>query len=106
MPDFQHCKMTMSYQPIQRILVPQDISGYCQAAALRACEIARAHFSQVSGLVVLDTPEIAGCVPPGFGSQIVSVKPPSGVSVVPAVAATAGCFEHVRAAALTASNAF
>ena len=55
----------MSYRPIQRILVPTDVSGYSESAALRACEIAHAHLAQVTGLMVLDTPEIAGCVPPG-----------------------------------------
>ena len=44
--------------PIQRILVPLDPSDYAQAATLRACEIAKAHFAQIEGLVVLDTPEI------------------------------------------------
>ncbi len=44
--------------PIQRILVPLDPSDYAQAATLRACEISKAHFAQIEGLVVLDTPEI------------------------------------------------
>lgn len=43
---------------IQRILVPLDPSPYTEAATLRACDIAQHHFAQVTGLAVLDSPEI------------------------------------------------
>lgn len=43
---------------IQRILVPLDPSPYTEAATLRACEVARRHYAQVTGLAVLDSPEI------------------------------------------------
>jgi len=49
---------------IQRILVPLDPSEYTEAATLRACEIARTHYAQIEGLVVLDTPEIRSHVAP------------------------------------------
>ncbi len=43
---------------IQRILVPLDPSPYTAASSRRACEVARRHFAQVTGLAVLDSPEI------------------------------------------------
>jgi nucleotide-binding universal stress UspA family protein len=43
---------------IQRILVPLDPSPYAQAAVLRACDVAHRHYAQVTGLAVLDSPEI------------------------------------------------
>lgn len=49
---------------IQRILVPLDPSEYTEAATLRACEIARTHYAQLEGLVVLDTPEIRSHIAP------------------------------------------
>lgn len=55
----------MNYRPIQRVLVPLDTSGYSKAATARACEIAKSHFAQVTGLAVLDTPDIVGSVVPG-----------------------------------------
>ena len=50
--------------PIQRILVPLDPSEYTAAATHRACEIAKAHGAQVTGLAVLDTPGIRSKVAP------------------------------------------
>jgi nucleotide-binding universal stress UspA family protein len=43
---------------IQRILVPLDPSPYTEAAVLRACDVAHHHYAQVTGLAVLDSPEI------------------------------------------------
>ena len=49
---------------LRRILVPLDLSPYSHQATLRACELAKSHRAQVTGLAVLDTPEIAGTVLP------------------------------------------
>lgn len=54
----------MNHSTIQRILVPLDPSDFSKAATLRACEVAQAHFAQVEGLVILDTPEIRSYVAP------------------------------------------
>lgn len=43
---------------IQRILVPLDPSPFAEAATLRACDVAQRHYAQVTGLAVLDSPEI------------------------------------------------
>ena len=45
---------------INRILVPLDLSEYAEAATQRACEIAKAHRAQVTGMVVVNTPELMG----------------------------------------------
>jgi nucleotide-binding universal stress UspA family protein len=45
---------------INRILVPLDLSDYAEAATRRACEIAKAHRAQVTGMVVVNTPELMG----------------------------------------------
>ncbi len=49
---------------IQRILVPLDPSEYTEAATSCACEVARTHYAQLEGLVVLDTPEIRSQIAP------------------------------------------
>lgn len=49
---------------IQRILLPLDPSPHAEAAMMRACEIAHRHFAQVTGLAVLDSPEIRRCFSP------------------------------------------
>ncbi|MEM1293819.1 MAG: universal stress protein [Verrucomicrobiota bacterium] len=54
----------MKHTSIQRILVPLDPSEYSKAATLRACEVARAHYAQVEGLVILDSPEIRSTIAP------------------------------------------
>lgn len=45
---------------INRILVPLDLSDYSEAATRRACEVAKAHRAQVTGMVVVNTPELMG----------------------------------------------
>lgn len=50
----------MQTSPIQRILVPLDLSPFTEVATERACAIAKAHNAQIDGLVVLDLPEIMG----------------------------------------------
>lgn len=52
--------MNMSHSSIQRILVPLDVSEYAEASTYRACVLARSNQAAVTGMVVLDTPEIAG----------------------------------------------
>tara|TARA_R110002096_G_scaffold206192_8_gene392365 strand:+ start:6685 stop:7533 length:849 start_codon:yes stop_codon:yes gene_type:complete len=54
----------MNHSSIQRILVPLDPSDYSTAATLRACDVAKAHYAQVEGLVVLDSPEIRSYIAP------------------------------------------
>jgi nucleotide-binding universal stress UspA family protein len=45
---------------IKRILVPLDLSPYSLAASGYACAIAKRHRAVVTGMAVLDTPEITG----------------------------------------------
>ncbi len=45
---------------LKRILVPLDVSDYAEAATHRAGLLARANYAAVTGMVVLDTPEIRG----------------------------------------------
>ncbi len=45
---------------IKRILVPLDISPYSHAATARACAISKENRAQVTGMTILDTPEISG----------------------------------------------
>ena len=52
---------------IKRILVPLDPSVYAQAATEAACEIARTHRGQVSGVAVLDSSEIRSSIVPAIG---------------------------------------
>ncbi|MEM7015523.1 MAG: universal stress protein [Verrucomicrobiota bacterium] len=49
---------------IRRILVPLDSSEYTDAATIRACEIAKAHDADLTGLSVLDSPQIRSSVAP------------------------------------------
>lgn len=49
---------------IRRILVPLDSSVYTDAATTRACEIAKAHDADLTGLSVLDSPQIRSSVAP------------------------------------------
>ncbi len=51
-------KLPSMNSTIQRILVPLDPSPYSEAATLRACDVAQRHYAQVTGLAVLDSPEI------------------------------------------------
>jgi len=50
--------------PIRRILVPLDPSEYTQAATRQAGKLAREHYAQVEGLVVLDSPGIRSDIAP------------------------------------------
>ncbi len=45
---------------VKRILVPLDVSEYAEAATERACQLAKANQASVTGMVVLDSPEISG----------------------------------------------
>ncbi len=49
---------------IKRILTPLDISSYSDAASRRSCEVARRHTSEITGLVVLDSPGIRSSIAP------------------------------------------
>lgn len=49
---------------LQKILVPLDLSEYAAAATRAACEVAKVHGGEVTGLVVLDTPDIRSSVTP------------------------------------------
>ncbi len=49
---------------IKRVLVPLDPSPYTEAATARACEVAKSHQAQISGLAVLDSPGIRSLVAP------------------------------------------
>jgi nucleotide-binding universal stress UspA family protein len=44
---------------LRRILVPLDLSPYSQQATERACSLAKLHNARVTGMTVLDLPEIA-----------------------------------------------
>lgn len=55
---------------LRRILVPLDLSPYSQQATLRACELAKSHRSQVTGLTVLDTPEIDAPIVPFYTALV------------------------------------
>jgi nucleotide-binding universal stress UspA family protein len=59
---------------IQRILLPLDPSPHAEAATLRACDIAHRHFAQITGLAVLDSPEIRRCFSPVEVSHWPSVR--------------------------------
>lgn len=50
--------------PIRRILVPLDPSGFADAAMRHAGRLARSHYAQVEGLVVLDLPGIRNDIAP------------------------------------------
>jgi nucleotide-binding universal stress UspA family protein len=52
--------MSNSASTIKRILVPLDLSEYAEAATQRACALAKSNQATVTGMVVLDTPEITG----------------------------------------------
>ncbi len=56
--------MTSTKSMLKRILVPLDVSEYAEAATYRAGLLARANHATVTGMVVLDTPEIRGRVVP------------------------------------------
>jgi len=52
--------MSNSASTLKRILVPLDVSEYSEAATQRACQLSQVNQSNVTGMVVLDTPEITG----------------------------------------------
>ena len=52
--------MSNSASTLKRILVPLDVSEYAEAATQRACQLSQVNQSNVTGMVVLDTPEITG----------------------------------------------
>ncbi|MDF1861958.1 MAG: universal stress protein [Verrucomicrobiales bacterium] len=52
---------------IKRILVPLDASIYTEGATETACRIARTHGASVSGVAVLDSPEIRSSIVPAIG---------------------------------------
>ena len=52
---------------VKRILVPLDASIYADGAAETACRIAKAHGARVSGVAVLDSPEIRSSIIPAIG---------------------------------------
>ena len=41
---------------VKKIMVPLDVSDYCEAATLRACEVAQKHDAILTGLTILDVP--------------------------------------------------
>jgi len=49
---------------IQRIIVPLDPSAYARSATLRACQVARSHDAELTGVAVLDSPGIRAQVAP------------------------------------------
>jgi nucleotide-binding universal stress UspA family protein len=53
-------QMNAIRSPIQKILVPLDLSPFAKTATETACAIAEKHQAVVEGLVVLDLPEIIG----------------------------------------------
>ena len=57
----------MREKTIARIFVPLDPSVYAQAAVEAACKIARKHDAQISGVAVLDSPEIKSSLVPAIG---------------------------------------
>lgn len=58
----------------KRILLPLDGSVYCEVAMKRACEIALAHGAEITGLVVLNTPELLDEERLPFNAQLLSLQ--------------------------------
>lgn len=58
----------------KRILLPLDGSIYTTTATHRACEIAKAHGAEVTGLVVLNTPELLDEEKLPFNAHLRDVK--------------------------------
>ncbi|MEM9017660.1 MAG: universal stress protein, partial [Verrucomicrobiota bacterium] len=52
---------------LKRILVPLDASIFSEGAARAACQIAKAHGATLSGVAVLDSPEIRSSLVPAVG---------------------------------------
>lgn len=52
---------------LKKILVPIDSSVYSEGATETACRIAKAHGAELSGVAVLDSPEIRSSVIPAIG---------------------------------------
>lgn len=55
---------TILHSPIRKILVPLDTSDYTRSATNYACKVAQDHQAKITGLAVLDTPEIRSVLTP------------------------------------------
>ena len=58
----------------KRILIPLDGSIYSDAAVRRACEVASAHGAEITGLVILNTPELLSESRLPFNAQLLDLE--------------------------------